>query len=547
MLGNRLFVFEVEEVSNQIYYVRDENNVAIRANSNFQINDIDDYESNIQDKFGKDEKENYKIKESINYPLFVTNQNLEVVVAVTNVNQRSILIKSTADYSFTIYEISKENAYEIYVGILKFNNKLSLVRDVQIETIQTIFENNQKNQISDYQDVDNNTTFMISGNMDTKLNIIANISETSDNLLLKNTTYIEICYGNTVVATEEFNGRYEVLGNGKYSFAFKDLAGYIHMFNNGQTSFEIDVVREVVITLNDQAPIENGYYNDAVSLVIYESSKYTTGSMSINATRNGVGYQPEGYNPYVFSDYGTYRVVITAKHPAVEEPLTKVITFTIINVKEARKSVDLTNLAQYKITSVKNYAGQDITKNFLEIANMKNSGYNISYEKIMANADKLNITTGKQTFTLTYEVEDKIYPKRNVEFSFTLNNEDPKISCSLEKGESTKKSFTINYNAAVIYEKVGESYIYINDILVEHITEDSANEEKEYVVSYKEHGDGDYYVKIVSTSDVILDSFKVTIEEPLNAWAIIVIIVVVGVITTVVVTVVVLRRKMRIR
>ncbi len=547
ILGNRLFVFEVEEISNQIYYVRDENNVALRSNSTFQITDVEDYETKIQEKFGKDESENYKIKENINYPLFVTNQNLEVIVAVTNVNQRSVLIKSTTDYTFTIYEISKENAYEIYVGILKFNNKLRLVSGVKIETIKTIVEKNENKETFEYADVDENTTFMISGNKDTKLKILSSTYELSDKLLLKNKTFIEVSYGNTVVSMEEFNGNYEVLGNGKYSFAFKDLAGYVHMFNNGRYSFEVDVVREVVITLNDHAPIENGYYNDAVSLVIYESSKYTTGSISIKATRNGVDYQPEGYNPYVFSDYGTYRVVISAKHPGVDEPLTKVTTFTILNVKEARKSIDLTNLAQYKITSVKNQLGQDITNKFLEIANMKDSGYNISYEMLMANADKLNITTGKQTFTLSYEVEDKIYPKRNVEFSFTLNNEDPKISCSLEKGESTKKSFKIYYNAAVIYEKVGESYIYINDILVEHITEDSANIENEYVISYKEHGDGDYYVKIVSTSDVILDSFKVTIKEPLNTWAIIVIIVVVGVITTVVVTIVVLRRKMRIR
>jgi hypothetical protein len=51
----------------------------------------------------------------------------------------------------------------------------------------------------------------------------------------------------------------------------------------------------------------------------------------------------------------------------------------------------------------------------------------------------------------------------------------------------------------------------------------------------------------VSSSGVVLDSYKVTITEPLNSMAIIVIIVIVGVVATVVITIVVLRRKMRIR
>ena len=70
---------------------------------------------------------------------------------------------------------------------------------------------------------------------------------------------------------------------------------------------------------------------------------------------------------------------------------------------------------------------------------------------------------------------------------------------------------------------------------------------KKITTTFKSSGDGDYYVKLVSSSGIVLDSYKVTIKEPLNTWAIIVIIAVVGVIATVTITIIVLRRKMRIR
>ena len=79
------------------------------------------------------------------------------------------------------------------------------------------------------------------------------------------------------------------------------------------------------------------------------------------------------------------------------------------------------------------------------------------------------------------------------------------------------------------------------------IDENCQNKEVNIETTFESNGDGDYYVKVVGTSGIIWDSFKVTIKEPLNFWAIVVIIVVVGVVATVVTSIVVLRRKMRIR
>ena len=360
---------------------------------------------------------------------------------------------------------------------------------------------------------------------------------------------------NALVATEEFDTAYTVLGNGRYKFVFKDIAGNVHEYYDDADGYqpetidalEVDVLREVVVTINDQAVVENAYYNGEVSLVVVESSKYITGSIEIKSYKNGVQYNPRGYNPYVFSDYGTYRVEISARYKDLNERLTKIVTFTILNVAEARKSIDLTGLNGCTITSVINQYGDDVTENFFEMMQAKSSGMNITYENIMEYSDKLNVTSGKQTFSIKYLVQDGIYPPREIELSFTLNNEEASISCSLEKGESSTKGFTIYFNAAVIYEKIGESYIYVNDRLVAHITAGSPNEEQEIKTTFKAYGDGDYYVKLVSSSGVILDSYKVTIKEPLNFWAVVVIIVIVAVVATVAITIIVLRRKMRIR
>ncbi|MBR4998286.1 MAG: hypothetical protein IKY10_00245, partial [Clostridia bacterium] len=186
---------------------------------------------------------------------------------------------------------------------------------------------------------------------------------------------------------------------------------------------------------------------------------------------------------------------------------------------------------------------------FLTMLNECGNGMNVTYDNVMEYAKKLKVTAGKTTFNVTYVVSglDDDYPDRTLSFGFTLNNENPVIDCSLEKGGKTTKNFKIYFNPAILYAQIGEAYIYINGREVAHIDENSANGEISVETSYKQHGDGDYYVKVVGTSGVVWDSFKVTIKEPLNFWAIVVIVVVTGIVSAVVITIIVLRRKMRIR
>ena len=144
-------------------------------------------------------------------------------------------------------------------------------------------------------------------------------------------------------------------------------------------------------------------------------------------------------------------------------------------------------------------------------------------------------------------VSDGIYPDREVTFSFTINNEMPNIECSLASGESTTDGFTIRYNPGIIYEQVGDSLLYINDMLIMTIDENSPTELRQTEITEENNGAGDYYIRLMSSSGNVILSFKVEIKEPLNVWAIVIIVVVSVIVIAVITIIIVLRTRMRIR
>ena len=179
--------------------------------------------------------------------------------------------------------------------------------------------------------------------------------------------------------------------------------------------------------------------------------------------------------------------------------------------------------------------------------NSVTNGMYLTYDRLLESSEALGVTIGKQTFTITYQVLDGIYPKREVTFAFTLNNETPNIECSLKTGESTTKGFTLKLNPGIIYEQIGDATLYINNTVLMYINEDSATELKEIKINREDYGTGDFYIRLVSSSGAVIDSFKIEIKEPLNVWAIIVIVVVVVLVVGVIATIIILRKRMRIR
>ena len=530
IIGNKIYAFEVLENNNNLYYVKDEEGQAINPNSTFKQDDILDYEF-VGDRFVKDSLP------LTSMPLYITNQELEIVLT-ENVTAKSMVATLVDEQSLILYEIDA-TTYQVYFAVLQVKKVNSLVKteniNGEIKLGEKVFET-LVNQ--------NNISYII--NAERKI--------ASDKIFAKNTLLLDVKYNGEIVKTVEYkeNINFDILGNGEYTFEIRDLAGNIHQFECGEEEISLLILREVAITLNDQIPVENAYYNGEVSLKVYAATKYVVGSINVIATRNGVDYQVGKANPYIFSDYGTYVVNIKAEFKNEEGnviSLTKSITFSIINADEVRTAIDLTNLKQHTITKVTNPNGVDVTGAFMHMINNKGNAMLIKYDEIMEeeNAKALQVSAGKLKFTIEYEVNDGIYPTRNLQIQFTLNNEKPVINCSLGIGESTKEEFSISFNPGIIYEQIGDSYIYINDEIVYIINAESVTDLVTIVRSFEEHGAGDYYIKVTGTSGTVWESFKVEIKEPLNASAIIIIVVVSVVVIAVVVTIIVLRRKMRIR
>jgi len=571
-VGNRVYAFEVKLSSNIFYEVRlanprDDENPTVSANAQFNLSEVVEashgYETQIRTRFDVLDNDKYDQLKNVNYDLYLSYREL-YLVTIDAESEAKLALKLSQDKSnfeyiypsndgvysssdlegasFIVYEIIKSGISNLYVGILRIQENSSLVGDVKLV--------NGTTATYDVQEITSYTIYK-----DAAIN--ANVKQENNTLLKKNVLSMDIYFIDRFVKTVSVPSGgfvHNIMGNGEYSFVFRDLAGNVHLYDGMSSDrLTVNVVREVNVTINGEAPVAHAIYNDPVDLIVYKSQIYNAGSVQVTAYRNGLLYIPEGSNPkYTFSDYGNYRVIITAKYTVNRnegpEDLTKTVYFSILNINEARVSVDLTSMSGNTLIKVLNQEGKNITNAFKTMMNSAEyGGANISYDGVLANATALGVTSGKIRFVVQYEVKDVNYPTRIVEFGFTLNNEVPKIQCTLKTGESTKKSFSIFFNPQIIYEQVGDAGVYINGVLVSTIDENSVNEEVRITRSFKTHGNGDYYVSLVSSSGLILDSYKVEIKEPLNTGAIILIIVIVAVVATVVTVIIVLRRKMRIR
>jgi len=445
LLGNKIYAFEVAGNNNNLYYVK-QNGLAISANSMFKKNDIVDYNFKFGSSTGTDDNTIKTKIPNTSLALYISNSDLEVV------KTEDVTLSKWVDEtdSVTIYEVDAIT-YKVYFGILKVSATSQLIGNAKIVKNEMTDVEFGKNEFSTLVDKTNPT-----------LNLTATRGISSTKMFEKNLLLLDIFYNDQKVKTVEYSGNinFAILGNGEYKFQVRDLAGNIHKFECAEEEVRVLILREVAVTINDEAPIENAYYNGEVSLKVYAATKYVTGSIEVKAERNGSEYQLSNSNPYIFKDYGTYVVKITGKFKSsdmeLEQELTKTLTFSIINPDEVRTAIDLTNLKQHTITRVLNNKGNDITNEFLDMINNKTNAMLIRHEDVMERAIALKVSAGKLKFTIDYLVNDGIYPNREIQLQFTLNNEEPVIDCSLEIGETTKKEFSISFNPGIIFGQIGD-------------------------------------------------------------------------------------------
>ena len=552
VLGNKIFTFQVLQNSSELYYVTLPDNSVAEVNSFFKFEEIASYLTT--DRLNQLGLKDANDLSRANVDLYVYNTNLNIQIATDKgVSLNSVVIPfGNSDYQFTIHR-AHTDTYSLFFATLivgkntDFITNVALTKNSNTETLAT-------NSRFSFTYVGVNTD-------DFSLRVTPNVPSNLINnpIVARNSLVLDLYLNDEFVNTINLNnnnlaGTVRLLGNGRYTIVFKDLAGNIHTFTTSlgsqQASLDITVLKEPVTTVNDVSPIDNAYYNGGVVVSVYNPATYDIGSINLTATRNGEAYTPiKSQYSYTFLEYGTYRVVVTADFTdanTVTHNLRKVIVFTIINPNEARESIDLTSLSGFKIVSVL-HGDRDITNIFNEMFNQNTSGRLLTYNMLLDYQDELNISSGKQVFTITYRVEDEIYPAREVSFTFTMNNEIPNIYCSLAPNETTTSGFTISFNPGIIYEQVGEALIYVNDSLIYSINETSPLTVLSLEITEEQYGAGDYYVRLQTASGQVISSFKAVIKEPLNAWAIVIIVVVSVIVVAIIVTIILLRRKMRIR
>lgn len=367
--------------------------------------------------------------------------------------------------------------------------------------------------------------------------------------------------GNQELTTIEFKN------GGNYTLKVSDMAGNIQTFGsiNKLDSFTVVLMKELLYTINDSAPIQYAYYDKAVTLKINKSNSatgennYDGNTITLTAYLNNSNQEYRGYTKlansyvYIFEKYGTYLIEMTANLYSTGEPITSRIVFTILNPNEARTAMDFTSIYSYNITSVFDISKsvqKDVTEKFVNLlADKSNQAGSSLYNKLITYdrlAEAFGTTQGKMKFKVVYEAnDDELLPVRTVEFSFTLNNEPPTISCSIEAGKKTTKPVTIKFNAAILYSQLGECYIVVNGNMETalKIDETSANE----ITQIQVEDVGSYYIQVVGDSGNIATSFNFVIKEPLNVMSIILITVAVLIVVAIVGTFIWLRTRMKVR
>lgn len=586
----KAFSFNISSTANAMYEVQDENGNVVEYNgtikgetlkgivanwiglkTSFEFVDVlgENPSSQDQERHTRYTKFNNQI-----LPVYVSNSVLNVVPNGDNgVTSRLYTEDLTDYYTLNLYQVYNQ-VHTTYVVILSVKPTSSLAKfTASAEPIRYVTTNSTMALNSSVATVDE------LGKMFFPSFFKGDITSTSkaEALLKINQLYLDVYYklsetdkkhvgkifgdyaiddDGVVIQDTKF---VEFKSSGAYQIYLCDIAGNIHSWGSGTVgenadSLTLNVVNEVLVSVNGNAPIDYAYYNGDVTVAVSFNNLYENASTTIKAYRNGAqneyittdgGRKTNYLSSFTFTEYGTYKVVVSAKRKNMGE-ITKVIVFSIINGDEARLALDFTSISKYDIKKVTNSTtGSDVSDIFKFLLN-EGFIYSklITYDRLSAE-NAFGSTMGKQSFQVEYSVSnDPLLPTRNQSFKFTINNQTPSLRCSLAPGESTTKEITLTLNPQTIYRQVGDCYVMVNDQVVLSINEQNSQDR---TMNLTLSDVGVYYVRIMSDSGRVISSFQVTIKEPLNTWSIVLIVAVAVLVIGVITVFIILRTKMRVR
>ncbi len=351
--------------------------------------------------------------------------------------------------------------------------------------------------------------------------------------------------GNLIYADYSFNGVYartistsvnalnifEITTAGIHKFKFYDLAGNIQKFN-GADELTINLINDVLFTVNEQNPINNQIYNGEVIIEIINRHLYSADPV-ISATLNGVAVEVEkigtSFYQYRFVNQGYYEITLSTKVNTTTGESNDVLTvysFTIINSNQALPCFNVPQNANFRVVRVLK-ENNDITYTLTSLNELWIS--------------PATLGTGNYTVTLSkYNEETDI----TTEFSFNvwINNEIPYIIASIPFGTGTTNNITFTYNPKLIYDQIGESYILTTGVKI-LINADSPNEITTHTLTQNQA----HYIQIFTNDNKLVSSYKVIKEEPLNSTSIIIIVIASVLVVALIVVFIVIRVRLRFR
>ena len=351
---------------------------------------------------------------------------------------------------------------------------------------------------------------------------------------------VDIYYNNVYVSQFDSNNL-EFTDSGEYRLYFSDIAGNKYRFTSGLSTrdyYTIDLLNSVSFKVNDAEPINYAIYNDKVTLTVTNTSRYDSGTFKMQITFNGESVNASDYysskeKSYIFSKYGTYKVVMTAQINST--PITSEYIFTILSKNEAQDRFSFSEYDSFEIVSVVK-EGVDITEQLKQAQGTS---------KLMS----LNLSTGNSDnghYVITVKVtQSQLKPVQSFTFEVWINNADINLVPSIPFGTSTTSKITIELNKYAIHQALGNVVIKISgmdDIII------NADTAKDNVVSTITLEDNrTYLIQAYTESGRLLSSYVITKDEPLNTVAIIAI--VIGVLAVIVIAVlfIIFRTRMKVR
>lgn len=375
--------------------------------------------------------------------------------------------------------------------------------------------------------------------------------------------------------------------SGKYQIYLEDKSGNVQKFNRGSAgqtdSLTFIFLKDVPFTVTyvnpetqeeeTSTPIQQAVYNGTVKLNIDASTRSEFYSLDgypvISVKRNGVEYtdfETKDNTAFTFTENGYYQVTFSATSNIqnVGKIRQETYEFTILDPNEYRYSYIFNSYSNYYVEKVVK-DGKDVTANLAksldaETITIKTKNGLITYLKELP-LSYLDEKTGAGTYLITINSNDKFYQNSDFITSWTYQVKiqvgSAPIRISLAQGEETTDNITFTFNAANIYEEMGNCYVrvvkYVDNepvVITQgvekylfEINADSPSEQMSKEIS----ASGTYYIQIVSMGDNLLYSYKVVKNEPMNGATIAIIVIAVVVALIIIFIIIKLRKRISVK